>query len=173
MKFQLSVFGYQYKKYYSYPPSIVWQLTSWLTLDFAPVNYVRRTVSFLALIMITLICRHELITFVVNVFSSYKSDIVVVVKYFKHQHTLVDFSFIFSDWWSISWSPDSEHYNLTHVYGESFTGAIYNVQCSRIKFSQPSWRMVNMDYEVFAFILKDMNFSNTVTLGWFKIFFKG
>ena len=30
-----------------------------------------------------------------------------------------------------------------------------------------------MDYEVFAFILKDMNFSNVVTLGWFKKFFKG
>lgn len=30
--------------------------------------------------MITLICRHELITFVVNIFSSYRSDIFVEVN---------------------------------------------------------------------------------------------
>lgn len=117
--------------------------------------------------MITLICRHELITFMVNVFSSNKLDIVVEVNTLN---TIILWWIFFSDWWSISWSPDSEYYNLTYVYGESFIGAIYNVQCSRIKFSQPSWRMVNMNCELFVFILKDMNFSIIVTLGWFMIF---
>lgn len=34
-----------------------------------------------------------------------------------------------------------QNMNLTYVYGESFIGAIYYVQCNRIKFSHPSWRM--------------------------------
>lgn len=113
-------------------------------------------VSFLALI-ITLICRHELITFVVD---NFYIDHIFLLRYYKYHHTLVNIFFIFSDWWSISRSPDSEYYNLTHVYGESFIGAIYNVWCSRIKFCQPSWRMVNINYEVFVLILKGMNFSD-------------
>lgn len=80
MKFQLNIFGCQYKKIIYYPHPLFDNASADEQFDFAPVNYVRIKISFLALIMITLICRHELITFMVNVFSSNKSDIVVEVN---------------------------------------------------------------------------------------------
>lgn len=63
----------------------------------------------------------------VNVFSSNKSDIVVEVNTLNT--IILWWIFFFQTDEVTSWSPDSEYYNLTHVYGESFIepSIMYNV----------------------------------------------